>query len=184
MVSAVLSEREFADSIPDDLRHLTQSAYLRQDPLEAILFIFGHSSLISFFFKALGKIWKMTPSFCACAVVITLDLGLHAIVRTGGLVTTMTFSVWFLREETWPDKGLAYYEALEQAGAAVPAIQGLSIRWRAAVLTLTMSVRITAFWLMNLLFTSNMSKLRRRGGERQRVNTCIRWRRSGGRRPP
>ena len=41
-----------------------------------------------------------------------------------------------LREETWPDKGLSYYETLEQAGVAVPAIQGLSIRRRAAVLTL------------------------------------------------
>ena len=49
----------------------------------------------------------------------------------------MTFSVRFLREETWPDKGLPYYEALEQAGVAVPAIQGLSIRPRAAVLTLS-----------------------------------------------
>ena len=71
-------------------------------------------------------------------------LGLHAcdsdaqkIAQTGGLDTTMmTFSVRFLREETWPDKGLPYYEALEQAGVAVPAIQGLSIRPRAVVLTL------------------------------------------------
>ena len=44
-----------------------------QDPLEAILCIFGRRALIFFFcLKALGKIWKMTQLLCACAVVITL----------------------------------------------------------------------------------------------------------------
>ena len=86
----------------------------------------------------------MTPLLCACAVVLIFGAVRTAcesdaltIVQTGGLDTTMmTFSVRFLREETWPDKGLPYYEALEQAGVAVPTIQGLSIRPRAAVLTL------------------------------------------------
>ena len=58
-----------------DTRYLL--AILRQDPpLEAILVIFGRGVLIFFFFgsKALGKIWKMTPIFCACAVVITLEM--------------------------------------------------------------------------------------------------------------
>ena len=45
---------------------------LRQDPLEAILVIFGHRALIFFCLKALWKIWKMKPLLCACAVVITL----------------------------------------------------------------------------------------------------------------
>ena len=48
----------------------------------------------------------------------------------------MKFSVRFLREDTWPDNGLPYYEALEQSGVSVPAIHGLSERPRAAVLTL------------------------------------------------
>ena len=48
----------------------------------------------------------------------------------------MKFSVRFLREDTWPDNGLPYYEALEQSGVSVPAIHGLSILPRAAVLTL------------------------------------------------
>ena len=46
---------------------------IRQDPLEAILVIFGHGALIFFCLKALGKIWKMTQLLCACAVVITLE---------------------------------------------------------------------------------------------------------------
>ena len=46
---------------------------LRQDPLEAILIIFGRRALIFFCLKALGKKWKMTPLLCACAVVITLE---------------------------------------------------------------------------------------------------------------
>ena len=47
---------------------------LRQDPLEAILVIFGRRALIFFCLKALGKKWKMTPLLCACAVVITLEM--------------------------------------------------------------------------------------------------------------
>ena len=46
---------------------------LRQDPLEAILVIFGRRALIFFRLKGLGKKWKMTPILCACAVVITLE---------------------------------------------------------------------------------------------------------------
>ena len=42
-------------------------------PVEAILVIFGRRALIFFCLKALGKIWKMTPLLCACAVVITLE---------------------------------------------------------------------------------------------------------------
>ena len=49
------------------------SILLRQDPLEAILVIFGCSFLSFFCLKGLGKIRKMTPVLCACAVVITLD---------------------------------------------------------------------------------------------------------------
>ena len=45
---------------------------LIQDPLEASLVIFGPRAL-TFCMKALGKIWKMTPLLCACAVVITLE---------------------------------------------------------------------------------------------------------------
>ena len=48
--------------------------FLRQDPFEAILVIFGCRALISFCLKALGKIWKMTPLLCACAVVIALEM--------------------------------------------------------------------------------------------------------------
>ena len=44
---------------------------LRQDPLEAILVIFGHTVLI--LFESSYKIWKMTPLLCACAMVITLE---------------------------------------------------------------------------------------------------------------
>ena len=43
---------------------------LNQDPLEALLVIFGRRALIFFCLKALGKKWKMTPLLCACAVVI------------------------------------------------------------------------------------------------------------------
>ena len=43
-----------------------------QDPLEAILVIFGRRALI-FLFESSWKIWKMTPLLCACAVVITLE---------------------------------------------------------------------------------------------------------------
>ena len=51
-----------------------KAEYLRQDPLEAILVIFGRRALIFFFcLKALRKKWKMTPLLCACAVVITLE---------------------------------------------------------------------------------------------------------------
>ena len=46
---------------------------LRQDPLEAILVIFGRRALIFFCVKALGKIWKMAPLLRACAVMITLE---------------------------------------------------------------------------------------------------------------
>ena len=46
---------------------------LRQDPLEAILFIFGRSFLNFFLFKMFWKIWKTTPLLCVCAVVITLE---------------------------------------------------------------------------------------------------------------
>ena len=45
-----------------------------QDPLEAILVIFGRRALIFLFlFESSWKIWKMTPLLCACAVVITLE---------------------------------------------------------------------------------------------------------------
>ena len=44
-----------------------------QDPLEALLVIFGRKALIFLLLKALGKKWKITPLFCACAVVIILD---------------------------------------------------------------------------------------------------------------
>ena len=51
-----------------------RTSSLRQDPLEAILVIFGRKALIIFFcLKALGKIWKLTPLLCVCAVVITLE---------------------------------------------------------------------------------------------------------------
>ena len=46
---------------------------LRQDSLEAILVIFGRSSLIFFLFESSWKKWKMTPLLCACAVVNTLE---------------------------------------------------------------------------------------------------------------
>ena len=46
--------------------------YLRQDPLEAILVIFGRKALI-FLFESSWKNRKMTPLLCACAVVITLE---------------------------------------------------------------------------------------------------------------
>ena len=48
---------------------------LRQDPppLEAILVIFGRRALIFFLFESSWKKWKMTPLWCACAVVITLE---------------------------------------------------------------------------------------------------------------
>ena len=39
-----------------------------EDPIEAILVIFGRRALFFFCLKALGKIWKMTPLLCACAV--------------------------------------------------------------------------------------------------------------------
>ena len=54
--------------------HLVQAKRrrLRQDPLEAILVIFGRRALI-FCLKALGKKGKMMPLWCACAVVITLE---------------------------------------------------------------------------------------------------------------
>ena len=39
----------------------------------AILVIFGRRALNFFCLKALGKMWKMTPLLCACAVVITLE---------------------------------------------------------------------------------------------------------------
>ena len=45
---------------------------LRQDPLEAILVIFGRRALI-FCLKALGKKWKMTPLWCARALEITWE---------------------------------------------------------------------------------------------------------------
>ena len=44
---------------------------LRQDPLEAILVIFGRSSLIVFFWKFLEINEKSL--LCVCAVVITLE---------------------------------------------------------------------------------------------------------------
>ena len=53
--------------------HGNINKYLRQDPLEAILVIFGRRTLIFFCLKALGKKWKMTPLLCACAVVIILE---------------------------------------------------------------------------------------------------------------
>ena len=47
---------------------------LRQDPLEAILVIFGRRALIFFLlFERSWKNLKMTPLLCACAVVITLE---------------------------------------------------------------------------------------------------------------
>ena len=45
---------------------------IKAGPLEAILVIFGCRALF-FYLKAIGKIWKMTPLLCACAVVITLE---------------------------------------------------------------------------------------------------------------
>ena len=48
------------------------TAALRQDPLEAILVIFGRRALIFFVWKLLEK-WTMTPLLCACAMVITLE---------------------------------------------------------------------------------------------------------------
>ena len=46
--------------------------FLLQDPLGAILVIFGRRALIFFVWKLLKKC-KMTPLLCACAVVITLE---------------------------------------------------------------------------------------------------------------
>ena len=43
--------------------------YLRQDPLEAILVIFGRRALIFLFESS----WKNMKNLCACAVVITLE---------------------------------------------------------------------------------------------------------------
>ena len=84
---------------------------------------------------------------CACSVRrvtenITMELGLHAnltIRRSCKLVGWIPHDDFLGdisqgRDVAW--QRLAYYEALEQAGVAVPAIQGLSIRPRAAVLTL------------------------------------------------
>ena len=42
-------------------------------PLEAILAIFGRSFLNLFCWKGLGKIWKLTPLLCTCAVASTLE---------------------------------------------------------------------------------------------------------------
>ena len=53
-------------------KEMNDSAVFKEGPLEAILVIFGRRALI-FLFEALGKIWKMTPLLCACAVVITLE---------------------------------------------------------------------------------------------------------------
>ena len=49
-----------------------EEGVLRQDPLEAILVIFGRRALI-FLLESSWKKWKITPLLCACAVVITLE---------------------------------------------------------------------------------------------------------------
>ena len=47
------------------------SSTLRQDPLA--WGYFSHSFIKNICLKGLGKVWKMTPRLCACAVVITLE---------------------------------------------------------------------------------------------------------------
>ena len=63
---------------------------LRQDPLEAILVIFGRRALIFFCLKALGRKRKMTPLLCACAVVITLERRKNA--EKGHLACSVEFN--------------------------------------------------------------------------------------------
>ena len=57
-------------------RHNRQRTFLvsklSQDPLEAILVIFGRRAFI-FLFESSWKKWKMTPLLCACAVVTILE---------------------------------------------------------------------------------------------------------------
>ena len=246
-VSAVLSEREFADLIPDDLQLFTLPAYLRQDPLEAILLIIGHSSLISFFFLFVWKPFvkqgcttrctQLPPSFptipqqchenfvtllwncwkrgrelstsCRTSLFNKMSFNLPSarkiilfesswknmkndttfvrmrsgdhlgartacesdaptIVRTGGLDTTMMTFWWeflgkrrgltkvFPITKPWSRQELQCRQFKDYPSA------GEQRFWR-----WTMSVSITAFWLTDLLFRSNMSKWPQRTGERR-----------------
>ena len=156
---------------------------------------FSHlwSQSLKFFF-----VWKLLKKnekwhhFCAHvqwwwlgAARTVCESDAPTIVQIGGLDTTMmTFSIRFLREETWPDNGLAYYEALEQAGVAVPAIQGLSIRPRAVVLTLN-DVGEHHRPSDERIYFSGATCPSDAGGEKNDNEcTCICGRRSGGRRPP
>ena len=50
-----------------------RTLYLQAGHLDAILVIFGCRTLIFVWSKALWQIWKMTPPFGACAVVVTVE---------------------------------------------------------------------------------------------------------------
>ena len=68
------AKRACLQGSPRELRKLDYGR-ITPPPLETILVIFGRRALIFLFvcLKVLGKIWKITPLLCACAVVITLE---------------------------------------------------------------------------------------------------------------
>ena len=73
MLIAILNHANIQNQMHVKWGREREREILRQDPLEAILVIFSRRALIFLCLKALGKIWKMTPLLCACAVVITLE---------------------------------------------------------------------------------------------------------------
>ena len=84
---------------------------LRQDPLEAILVIFGRRALIFFCLKALEKKWKMTPLLCPCAVMITLET---KNVKKGHLASSnLTFLIVDRNDfRSMKEEGLTYKSCL------------------------------------------------------------------------
>ena len=90
-------EIRWCNAISIMLFFIHQAKSLRQDPLEAILVIFGRRALIFFCLKALGKKWKMTPLLRAGAVFITLET--QTCRKKGSSLRRFNFSIYCDRQK-------------------------------------------------------------------------------------
>ena len=66
------SSISWCKTVKNDQKLKARRCFLKAEPLEDILVIFGRRALI-FLFESSWKKMKMTPLLCACAVVITLE---------------------------------------------------------------------------------------------------------------